>query len=136
MGDWFAPGFDDSGWKMASAPFGQEEVGIGRKPNTVWKSSDIWLRSTFDLPSGQFTNLVLNIYYDEDPEVYINGGLAAKLTGYNAAYDLIELEPDACSLFKPGKNTLAVHCRQTVGGQYIDLGIQGVAAGKSQASAP
>lgn len=136
VGDWFAPGFDDSGWKMASAPFGQEEVAIGRKPNTVWKSGDIWLRSTFDLPSGQFTNLVLNIYYDEDPEVYINGVLAAKLTGYNAAYDMIELEPDACSLFKPGRNNLAVHCRQTVGGQYIDLGIQGVAAGKSQAAAP
>jgi hypothetical protein len=136
VGDWFTPGFDDTGWKTDPAPFGQEEAGIGRKPNTVWKSSDIWLRSTFEMPSGQFTNIVLNVYYDEDPEVYINGRLVAKLAGYNAAYDIIELEPAACALLKPGKNCVAVHCRQTVGGQYIDLGIQGVAAWKTKASAP
>lgn len=74
--------------------------------------------------------------YDEDAEVYLNSGLAAKLAGYNAPYDVIELEPAACALLKPGKNTVALHCRQTVGGQYIDLGIQGMAATKTKTSAP
>jgi hypothetical protein len=52
----------------------------------------------------------------------LNGVLAAKTSGYTAEYDVIEMLPAAKSALKSGKNQLAVHCHQTVGGQYIDVG--------------
>jgi hypothetical protein len=124
-GDWLKPGFDDSAWKQGAAPFGTLEPPIERKPNTVWKSADIWLRREFEMPAGRFTDLALWMHHDEDAEVYINGVLAVGVAGYNAAYDSFAIAPAAEAVLKAGKNRMAVHCRQTTGGQYLDLGIEG-----------
>ena len=75
------------------------------------------------MPEGQLKNPKLTIYHDEDVEVYFNGILAAKAQGYNTAYEIFDITPAALAVLKPGKITLAVHCLQTIGGQYIDLGI-------------
>jgi hypothetical protein len=34
----------------------------------------------------------------------------------------------AQALLEPGKHNLAVHCKQTAGGQYIDVGVVDVQA--------
>jgi hypothetical protein len=49
--------------------------------------------------------------------------LAAKAAGYIATYEDVELTPEGKAVLKAGKNTIAVSCRQTGGGQYIDVGI-------------
>jgi hypothetical protein len=36
---------------------------------------------------------------------------------------LHQLRPEAVATLKPGENTMAIHCKQTTGGQFIDAGL-------------
>ena len=118
-GTWTQPAFDASGWKSAPAPFGHAVGGA----NTDWKTNDIWLRREVTLPAALPANLVVRTRHDEDVQVYINGVLAASQTGYKGDYISLPLSAAARAALQPGKNMLAVHCHQTVGGQVIDVGI-------------
>ena len=52
-------------------------------------------------------------------------GLSIKAATYSLEQLEIEKQQYEAAL-KPGANIMAVHCHQTGGGQYIDLGIEGV----------
>ena len=119
---WFNTDFDASVWKEGKSGFGTRET-PGSIVNTVWDSRDIWLRREFTLPEGKWDNIGLNVHHDEDVEVYINGVQAATANGYTTGYEPLTVNSAAKAAFKTGKNVLAVHCRQTGGGQYIDVGI-------------
>ncbi|MCA9056094.1 MAG: hypothetical protein KDA75_19815, partial [Planctomycetaceae bacterium] len=69
------------------------------------------------------TQLHARIYHDEDAELYLNGKRVAVLTGYVTNYREVLL-PDGA--VQAGENVLAVHCHQTDGGQYIDVGLIGL----------
>jgi hypothetical protein len=49
--------------------------------------------------------------------------LAARLPGFSTGYTEIEMSAEARAALKAGKNVIAVHCKQTSGGQCIDVGI-------------
>jgi hypothetical protein len=120
--DWHQPDFDDSSWKSGPGGFGAGEV-RDAATRTIWNTPDIWLRRTFDLtdkPNGQ---LMLNILYDEDADVYLNGEQIRSFKGFRKSYRLVLLDEDVRQHLRAGRNTLAVHCRQTTGGQYIDAGL-------------
>jgi hypothetical protein len=121
--EWFEPDFDDSAWKTGPGGFGTE--GTPRAVvRTRWDGSDIWLRRSFDVDSlSEGGRLMLTIHHDEDAEVYLNGQLVQELKGHTRHYRPVLLAKAAGALLREGRNTVAVHCRQTTGGQYIDVGI-------------
>jgi len=107
--------------------------GAGNPPNTAglvrtpWNTADIWLRRTFNpgtLTSPQRSNLFFMVYNDEDVEIYINGVPAGSAAGYRTSYGLMTMTEAGRNAILPNTdNTLAVHCHQTGGGQYIDVGL-------------
>ena len=119
---WEKPGFDASGWKTGPGGFGTRNT-PGTNVRTVWNTPEIWARREVEVPAGAMKDPHLVVHHDEDAEVYINGVLAAKLSGYTSEYVEVPLSPEAKAALKPGKNTIAVHVKQTGGGQYIDVGI-------------
>ena len=128
--DWFKASFDDSSWKTGPGGFGTRNT-PGAVVRTVWNTPSIWLRREFELPTGDWKNLSLIAHHDEDVEIYINGVMAAKVGGFTSDYEELTLNAVGKAAIKPGKNTLAVRCRQTQGGQYVDVGlVELVPAGK------
>ncbi|MBN1418776.1 MAG: DUF4965 domain-containing protein [Planctomycetes bacterium] len=120
-GDWFAPKYDASSWKEGPAGFGTSGT-PGAVARTQWRTGEIWLRRTFALDAVPKAAL-LRVHHDEDAQVYINGILACRARGYTTGYEEFEIRPEAAATFRRGTNTIAVHCRQTTGGQYIDAGL-------------
>ena len=119
---WYAADFDASAWRTGSAGFGPN----GR---TAWSTSDIWIRRTFKIngfDADRLHELRLWLFHDEDAEIYVNGTLAAKVTGYNTKYEMWPLLPEALKALKLDgtDNVIAIHCKQTTGGQFIDCGLK------------
>ncbi|TAH37296.1 MAG: hypothetical protein EYC70_10000 [Planctomycetota bacterium] len=118
---WEQPGFDDHAWSAARAGFGTEGT-PGARVGTPWDGGEIWLRQGFYLGDAP-QDAQLWVHHDEDAEVYLNGVLAAELSGYTTSYEAVPIAPEARAALKTGGNTIAIHCRQTGGGQYIDAGL-------------
>ncbi len=120
---WMKPGFDDSAWKEGKGGFGRKDT-PGAVIGTTWEGSDIWLRRTVRLDrKPEAVVAALDIHHDEDAEVFINGQKIARLKGYSSDYGRHLATEAILKALAAGENTLAVHCRQTVGGQFIDVGI-------------
>jgi hypothetical protein len=130
-GEWFGSGYDDSKWRKGPAGFG-----AGDPPNTRirtrWNTSDLWVRREIEMPATVPDNLSLNVYFDEDIVVYINGVRAAAAGGFVTDLSLVPLSAEGKAALKPGKNLIAVHCKQSSGGQYLDLGIVDVKPGEKK----
>jgi hypothetical protein len=120
--DWVAPGFDDAAWSTGQGGFGALDTRFARV-GTEWKTPDIWLRSAFDVADVAFTDPQLRVFHDEDAEIYINGQLVAELAGSNAGFAFVPFTGAARAAVQQGRNTIAVHVKQTRGGQFVDVGI-------------
>ena len=119
---WQAEGFDDSQWQQGTGGFGTRGT-PGAVVRTRWDTAHIWLRRTFELDSTDWQDPHWVIHHDEDARIYLNGQRIAEFGGYVRDYFETPLSEEAERLLRSGRNTLAVYCYQTAGGQYIDVGI-------------
>ncbi len=121
-GDWFKPGFDDSGWAQGKGGFGSPGT-LGAVVGTEWRTSDIWIRRTFRAETTDFALPALKLHHDEDAEIYLNGQRVAVFTGFITHYSTV-LNAALAKVTVRGENVLAIHCHNTAGGQFIDAGIE------------
>jgi hypothetical protein len=121
--NWNAADFSDSDWKTGKSGFGTAGT-PGVKLNADWSTPDIWLRTTVDVPV-EISAIEARLFHDEDVEVFVNGQRILRRRGYVTDYEEISLSEAQRKLFKSGKNVIAVHCRQTGGGQGVDLELLG-----------
>ncbi len=117
-----AQGFDDSRWLQGRGGFGHQST-PGSVVQSPWHTDEIVLRHDSlldDIPDG----LVLSIHHDEDTLIFLNGVQVASFDGFRTDYVDVQLSAAATDALVIGSNTLAVQCRQTTGGQYIDVGLR------------
>ncbi len=67
--------------------------------------------------------VALRIWHDEDATVYLNGKLLTNLGGYTTNYEIVEFPVSA---LRQGTNVFAIHCHQSTGGQFLDLGLDAI----------
>ena len=119
---WMKQEFDSKSWSEGRAGFG---AGNPAPPNarihTDWSTPEIWVRRTFELKETSIRKLYLRLHHDEDCVVYINGSEVARLNGYATSY--FNLAISSKGILFPGTNVIAIQCRQTGGGQYLDAGL-------------
>ncbi len=118
---WNRPDFSDSNWREGQSGFGTPGT-PGAFVGTTWNTPEIWLRREIEIPADKLKNIGFWVHHDEDVRIYVNGVLAVENSGFMTSYDALPLTPAGRAALKPGKNLIAVHCRQTGGGQYVDLG--------------
>ncbi len=112
---WYQTKYNDSGWKQSMAPFGDDE-----SAKTAWRTDDIYIRRTFSLNKISPMEKYLKLNHDDNVEVYLNGKRIYSKEGWVHEYVYI---PFNNKLLRKGTNVLAVHCKNTAGGRYLDAGI-------------
>lgn len=120
---WNGEGYNHN-WKSALGGFGSKG-GFEKDVRTPWTTNDIWLRQQFEYDGLSFAEAYLAMHYDNATEVYLNGQLIWKSEpkAWNDAYAPFEVTAAVRKALKTGRNTIAVHCHQDTGGQFIDLAL-------------
>ncbi|MFO0922362.1 MAG: DUF4965 domain-containing protein [Pirellulales bacterium] len=120
--EWTKTAYDATSWKRGRSGFGTAQT-PGTSVHTTWSTPDIWLVRDIEITQDDLTDLQWMVHHDENVEIYINGALVEQWEGYTVHYSHRHLSPAARQQLKAGKNRIAVHCHQTGGGQYIDVGL-------------
>lgn len=118
--NWNSTDFKESGWRTGGAPFGDVVNGAG----TAWTSKELWVRRTFELSNPALKELTLKLNHDDNVEVFLNGDLVYSFVGWTSnRFSYIPLKDAVLKNLKKGKNVLAIHIKNTIGGAWLDAGL-------------
>ena len=127
--NWMNVDFDDAAWKTGKAGFGNAVIKKDHaqaKVQTDWENPDgIWMRSEFQWDGKDFDIATLNMFYDENPVIYVNGIQVASISNWNGGYNEVDVDNDAFKkAVRNGKNVIAIKAdNKNGGGAYIDLAV-------------
>lgn len=124
--NWYKESFDDSAWATGEGGFGTGGP-ANATVRTEWNTDKIYLRRKVyigELSEKALQNLKLDLYYDEDCTVYIDGVAAASTYGSVANYVPVEIGSEARQAIRNNDyNLIAIQCLQRTGAQFIDAGL-------------
>ncbi len=128
--NWSQPGFNDSGWLLGSAPFGDRQYG-DEDYGTQWDTSgsspyndeNLLVRHKFHLPGGVITSAEISVAFVNYCTPVLNGNLIYDERGGDThGLDFPEYWSDdgteslSPELFTSGENLLAIYARDSVYG--------------------
>ncbi len=119
---WEKPGFDDSSWAKSQAPFGRGVI-AGASYRSTWLGTDIWIRGDFSFAGPAGGSTFLRVFHQNEVYAYVNGAFAASAAGSNSDYQDLLISSAAQASITSGTGLIAAHCRQTVGTQFLDVGL-------------
>ena len=126
--------FDDSRWLGVTLPYAFNGDEAFRKDIVDLTDTIVWYRKHFtpeDFPSHpkQGTSAAEKYFIEfegarQGADVYLNGELILSVKGYNTNWTPFPVPAEKfAAAVKEGDNVIAVKVIQTVGGQFIDLGL-------------
>ncbi|HWA82296.1 MAG TPA: hypothetical protein VG820_02605, partial [Fimbriimonadaceae bacterium] len=116
--NWIESGFDDGAWTSGPGGFGTSQT-PGAVVGTQWTTHDIYIRRKFTLDADHPADgLYLRLSHDDDVQVYLDGKKIYESGGWTTNYQNIPLDAP----LRKGEHTLAIHCHQNEGGQFVDAG--------------
>lgn len=124
---WATFHFNDADWKTGTAPFSDDKTAA----KTLWTSKNIWVRRVFNLDNTNIDQLFLKLYHDDNVEVYLNEEKIYTNVGWTSDYKLIPLKDQVKNKLKKGNNLLVIHCANTAGGGWLDVGLVDLVKQKS-----
>ncbi|MEH6406220.1 MAG: DUF4965 domain-containing protein [Leeuwenhoekiella sp.] len=116
---WLDADYDASNWKKGKAPFSDDK----KEAKTIWTSDDLWYRRTFDLENTDLKTLYLKLRHDDDIVAYLNGEKILDVNGWQHSFKYIPIEDSVIKTLKKTGNVLAIHIKNTAGGQWLDAGL-------------
>ncbi|UOB15966.1 glutaminase family protein [Abyssalbus ytuae] len=116
---WEKTSYNSNNWKKGEAPFSDNI----KEAKTLWKSNDLWYRRTFDLKNTDLKNLYLKLRHDDNVVVYLNGNKIYETKGWQHRYKYLPIDQNITRQLKLKDNVLAIHIKNTGGGQWLDAGL-------------
>jgi len=116
------------GWRTGSGGFGYPFEDGGAQihaARTEWSTGQIWVRREFDLPDGVPQSPVLNIRYEGNVQVFLNGKKVFESAHSSPAYSNFDLAEVARGAFRPKGNVLAVRAlaSRRAPFRFLDFGL-------------